>query len=221
MPTVNLQIAEDADDGHLTVGFGLSPGGVSLAMGRDGFIYHAWLRFVNVTVPQAATITAATLVITGKNGESTAVELLIDGNDADNAANPVSEAGFDAMARTTAAVAWDFSTTWTADVEFTSPDISTVIQEVVDRAGWASGNALIVFVRNDLGAGADNRRIGQTYAGAPAKSAKLNITYAGSGGKGSGGKGGGGKPPGGSQPPGKLKTFGIRSWPLGRRRLWD
>ena len=44
---------------------------------------------------------------------------------------------------TTAAIEWwPSSANWVANTSYTSPELKTVVQEIVDLAGWTSGNAI-------------------------------------------------------------------------------
>ena len=81
---------------------------------------------------------------------------------------------------TTAAVPWTVSSAWAEDGVYTSPDIQAVVQEIVNRPGWASGNPLAVQVRNTASSGgyqaimtAEGAAI---YGGSPAQ---LIIDYVG------------------------------------------
>jgi hypothetical protein len=42
---------------------------------------------------------------------------------------------------TSAIVAWSLSSAWVEDGVYTSPDIRTVVQEIINRSGWSSGIA--------------------------------------------------------------------------------
>jgi len=77
--------------------------------------YGSGMRFTNITIPQGSTI-----------GDGT---------------------HFDARwaNRTTARVDWDDIPAWTAGNDYDSPEIKTVIQEIVDRPGWASGQDMVIF----------------------------------------------------------------------------
>ncbi|MHC4196026.1 MAG: hypothetical protein ACYSQZ_08835, partial [Planctomycetota bacterium] len=46
---------------------------------------------------------------------------------------------------TTASVAWDRKTAWSPDTQYTSPDISNVVQEVVNRPGFSNGNSMAIY----------------------------------------------------------------------------
>lgn len=122
--------------------------------------YGAGLRFPNITIPQGATITAAT--ISGKaksSGSGANAKTRIRAQAADNPSTFSTASDFKSRvfisntpasgvdsSKVTVAVDWDSIAASVADnTTLTSPDISTVIQAIVNRAGWASGNALVLF----------------------------------------------------------------------------
>jgi hypothetical protein len=55
-----------------------------------------------------------------------------------------------------------------------SPGIWSVIQEIVDRPGWTSGNDDVIIIDNRSGMG---RRQAHTYDGSTAGAAKVSIDY--------------------------------------------
>jgi len=64
---------------------------------------------------------------------------------------------------------------WTAagdaGPEQRTPNLAAVIQEIVNRPGWASGNALAIIV---TGTG---RRVAESYNGVPAAAPLLHVEY--------------------------------------------
>lgn len=116
--------------------------------GSAGFI-----RFTNITIPAGSTITAAHLDWTSYHNESNAGAITkISAHDVDDAAVPADDAEFDTF-RTQATTA---STNYTIDAitsgtAYESADFTAVIQEVVDRVGWASGNDILLFFERNGG----------------------------------------------------------------------
>ena len=111
------------------------------------------LRFQSLAIPQGAVIEAAYLqpVFTGVDAGTP--NILVKGVAADNAAAPADLTASNALTRTTASVAWSITGGTNEGDVLNSSDISTVIQEIVDRAGWASGNALTLFLETDSASG--------------------------------------------------------------------
>jgi hypothetical protein len=83
-------------------------------------------------------------LITATGGQT--VRWKIEGEDADNPATFSTYADFIARVRTTANVSWINSAASYPPDYYTSPDISSIIQEIVNRGGWASGNHIAIFM---------------------------------------------------------------------------
>jgi len=147
------------------------------------------MRFTGITIPQGATITSAYLNVTCHTEQSgTTVNTRISADDTDDAATFSTEEDFDTRwsGRTTARVDWDNIPVWNVDTEYTSPDIKTVIQEIVDRASWESGNDIALFWDDfeDRSTHTDYcYRQTYSYDGSTTKCSKLEITWTTAGGE--------------------------------------
>lgn len=103
------------------------------------------LRFLAIGVPRGATITRAVLRYTvGPSGNP---NLQIHCQDSDNPATfTTSSDNIGGRPLTTAATS--YQTSGLSGTAY-SPDFSGAVQEVVDRAGWAPGNALAVILKSN------------------------------------------------------------------------
>lgn len=135
------------------------------------------MRFTDVTIPPGSAITAATLDLYLVTGSYDDPDVTIRGEDTDDAA-AFSETDDDITGRDTTAA----SVTWTASNvgtgTRTTPDFAAVVQEIVDRPGWASGNALVVLIAGNSSSSA-LRWASFDSANPPAE---LNVTYTPPGG---------------------------------------
>lgn len=135
------------------------------------------MRFTNVTVPQGSVITSAYLRFYipafGINQTVSPVNNMIRGEDSDNASTFSTMADFDARPITTAQIDWSNMPGWYENTWTDSPDISTIVQEIVNRAGWVSGNSMVIF-RDDF----DDRSIHTTYGAREASSFERNPAWA-------------------------------------------
>jgi len=109
-------------------------------------------RFLNVPIAQGKTINHAYLIFPDSAYSNTIVNSKIKGEDVDDAATFSNLTDYDARDRTTANVSWNAIPSWASGGERWSPDIKTVIQEIVDRGGWVSGNAMVIFWEDHDGA---------------------------------------------------------------------
>ena len=109
----------------------------------------AGLRFTGLAIPQGATITSAKLRLFVKERATRTISITYSAEDEDD--SPVfTTTDFDFANRTkTSATLDDTPANWTDEAYNDSPDIMAIIQEVVDRTGWTSGNALSIFIADD------------------------------------------------------------------------
>jgi hypothetical protein len=129
-----------------------------------------------VTVPQGATINSAWITFCPSASDAgSTVTAKIRAQDEDDATQIPDAAGYLAMTWTDAQVAWS-PAAWVLDAWESTPDIKDVVQEVVDRAGWASGNAM-GFQVADNGSSNNAYRRPVAFDGTPAKAAWLNINF--------------------------------------------
>jgi hypothetical protein len=102
------------------------------------------VRFINVKVPQGATITQAILTYKLCYKIGTPGTVTVRGIDEDNVARPVSYADANDNALTMATADMDTSSwpTTTGTATDIAVDVTSIVQEIVNRAGWAYDNAL-------------------------------------------------------------------------------
>ncbi len=106
---------------------------------------HVGLRFQGVNIPQGAIITNAYIQMRADETDNTNLDVFIAGHDADNSAAWTGTYAVSGRAKTSATTTWvhSGSTAWTADVTITqTPSLSLMIEEIVNRPGWLSGNAM-------------------------------------------------------------------------------
>ena len=108
------------------------------------------IRWTGITIPQGATITAAYIQFTTKEAQSEATNLVIRGLLADNTPTFAATSGnIGTRLRTVASTNWApvaWTTIGQAGANQRTPDLTALMQEIVNRPGWASGNALGVVV---------------------------------------------------------------------------
>lgn len=178
----NAKPGVGADDGSWGIGswtgFDNSANDVTFGdQGGGSFVANNFVRFPGLAIPIGATITAATLTLrstAGLSGAGTA-KRLIYADAADNSAAVATRNDGVGRTKTTANVAWDVSV-WTSTTDYTSADIKTVIQEIVNRAGWVSGNAIQLLLI-DNGTPNDLFAKFMSRDGSSSTCARLTISY--------------------------------------------
>lgn len=137
------------------------------------------LRFTNIDLPQGALVLGARIVFTvdepNKSADPSMVNIRIQ--DADNAEAITSEA-FNLSTRATLAdaVSWSIPAgNWpdagTSSDATTTPDLSALVQAIVSKGGWATGNALLFTIEGT------GTRTAESYDGSPSEAARLVIDY--------------------------------------------
>jgi hypothetical protein len=163
---LDIPVAAGSDDAFEWADGKISRTGGDLELGVDrprSMATTTGLRFTGLTIPRGASITRAYVQFQADERGTEATNLTVHAQNADNAATFTSTAfSISSRPRTAASAAW-VPPTWAAGAagpDQRTSDLSSVIQEVVNRSGWASGNALAVII---TGSG---RRTAESFEGA-------------------------------------------------------
>jgi hypothetical protein len=201
MSTLNLQVgsANDTSDqqsGQDNTGRTYTNTG-ACTLGRGTFMpgshtsndeWSGACRFTGVTIAQGATINSANFILNVQSGWDAAalgrvIKYYVSAEAADNAA-ALASTGANLTStnrpRTTATTAWTQNTTTTASDQTAS--ITAVVQEIVNRAGWSSGNAIVILVDTHEDTTTGEWQEYQDYTGSAAAAPKLQIDYTAGGG---------------------------------------
>ena len=175
--TLDLQVSASADDAIKNDAPAFDNTNSTDRFGQQGGeVGDNVNRYLNVTVPQGATIDVAYQTYTPFNTRSSTTvlsNLLLE--DVDDAAQVTDATDYDGRSLT-APVAWDSVPTFTDGVEINTPSLVTPIQTVINRAGWASGQAMQVFHHDD--GSVDNvLRDPSSYDFSTSEAAKLHLEY--------------------------------------------
>ena len=138
------------------------------------------LRFRNISIPQGATITNAYIEFTADASDAVSTSLTIYGEDDDDADSYSSSSNdITDRSRTSASVNWSPSS-WTRYSKYQTPEIKSLVEEITDRSGWASGNDMAFVIKSNSG-----ERDAYTYDASSSKAPRLVVEYSTSGGGGS------------------------------------
>jgi hypothetical protein len=170
MTVLNLIVGASSDDA-----FQAAPTSTAVINGSSILIdaineYGGW-RFTNVTIAQGATINSATLTLnlTQATNDSPALDIYCE--DVDDAATfAAASNNLSNRTLTTAKTDWDGTDLGTGDKIVS---ITSAVQEVIDRAGWVSGNDLNVIAVGQTGTAV---RI-NTWDNSTSLCARLDIDY--------------------------------------------
>ena len=133
------------------------------------------IRFKGIGIPQGASILNAYLQFQVDEKNSGSVLLEIRGQNDDNATTFTSTNGNITSRPTTAAwVTWappPWTSVGAAGPDQRTPDLKDIIQEIVNRTGWAANNSLVIII---TGSG---ERTAESYNGSSSAAALLHVEY--------------------------------------------
>lgn len=146
--TGTAQSAGDASTLATTGSF--STTAVFFTMGDTNSTQHyGGLWFDNPCIDSGATIDSAFLRVISANLENgTGARTKITGEDTASATSWSSD-DFSSRTKTTAAVDWDPDVAWSDGDTIHSPNIASVVQEVIDRSDYVEGNPIMILIDND------------------------------------------------------------------------
>ena len=149
--TADVSVTASADDGHES-----PAGAVNLGYHRlDIGAYHVGTRFLNVNIPDAALITNAYVTFYAKSGSSGSTSCNIYAEDSATPATfSTASNNISSRIKTSASVAWSPGA-WTGGSAYNTPDISSVIQELVDTYSGITNIAIITDIGTGIREGTD------------------------------------------------------------------
>jgi hypothetical protein len=172
------RVSASADDAEEYAAGNVSILGSDLELGWDGSAQTLGMRFPGLDVPQGALVTGAWIQFETDEATASAVSLTFQAQAADDAPSfGTADEDLTTRARESASAAWSppaWSTVGEAGPDQRTPDLSALVQAVVDRPGWSAGNALVIFVDGGSGTG---RRIARAWNSDPAGAPLLHVEY--------------------------------------------
>ncbi|MEZ4870608.1 MAG: DUF4331 domain-containing protein [Caldilineaceae bacterium] len=172
MQSTASMIADDDDDAEERGNGTMKLGSHDLDFGEDHHTEQTvGLRFTNVEIPAGATITKAYVQLVAEDSDDDETMLHIYGEATDDAARFSKERhNLSQRTPTNAQVAWSVPA-WQRHEKYWTPDLSSVLQEIVGRSGWVAGNDLVILFKGT------GDREAWSYDGAPEAAPLLYVEY--------------------------------------------
>ena len=175
--TVAVRVSADNDDAEESASGSMDLTSSDLELIRESSNQQVGVRFQNIAIEQGAIINSAYIEFACDEAWPTETTSLTFYGQAHNNAVAFSNNSHDISHRvkTSASVAWTITDQWDTVHELhQTPDLAPIIQEIVDRSGWQSGNSLVIIV---TGSG---KRVAESYrGGGDTYAARLVIDYTG------------------------------------------
>lgn len=174
--TLRTRVATSSDDAEERSSGWITTSNPDLELVDDGGPQTVGMRFADLQIPPGASILNAYMQFQADETSLDAATLTIAGERGDDAATFGSSSGnISSRPRTAAAVSWS-PPVWDRVGEATlgqrTPNLAAIVQEIVERPGWASGNALALIV---TGVG---RRVAESFDSEPDAAPLLHIEFA-------------------------------------------
>jgi hypothetical protein len=171
---VQVRVAASADDAEESSAGAVVLTSTDLELVNDGAQgnQRVGMRFRNVQIPRGATVLSAAIDFAVDETGGTATSVIVRAEATDSAAVFTTQAGnIASRSLTSSQVSWA-PPAWNSEGQTqTSPDLAAVVQELVNRAGWAPGNN-VAFVITGSG-----RRTAEAFDGVPALAPLLKVSY--------------------------------------------
>jgi len=104
------------------------------------------VRFRNINIPSGSRISNAYITFQADKKESRATSLTIYAHNFGNSLR-YTDTDYDISSRAkTAGIAWNNIPTWYNHLNYNTPNLSTIVQTVINRCDWNSGNAISFII---------------------------------------------------------------------------
>jgi len=172
---IDVRVAANTDDAeeHATGAVDVNSSDLELVL--EATNQTVGMRFTGLTIPQGATIVNAWVQFQVDEVSTSATALTIEGEATDNAGSfGWSVGNISGRSRTAASVNWS-PAPWTsigaAGPDQQTPNLAAVMQELVNRSGWVSGNAVALLI---TGTG---KRVAESHNGNSSAAPLLHVEY--------------------------------------------
>lgn len=174
--TVVANISAGTDDAEQSTYYGRTITGSSdLEMPYDrGNEQIVGLRFSDIQIPKNALITDASLEFEVDRPHTGDLSLKVSGEAHDDPPTYRSTWRNISNRAKTSSVIWSNVDAAATNSKIIAPGLAPIVQEIVNRGGWQSGNAMAFMVEKVSG---NNMRELESYNGEPANPPKLRINY--------------------------------------------
>ncbi|NMH58957.1 PilC/PilY family type IV pilus protein [Alteromonas ponticola] len=176
-PEIITSTANGNDDAHEINGsVSLSSSNIKLSDGTREVL--AGMRFTNLNIPQGATITSAYIRFTSGGLNFPATRLAIRGElTGDSAAFSNASNNLSSRNKTANEIVWDSDNVFPLSEEIiTTPDLGSVVQEVVDQGAWCGGQAMSILITGNSSDSGSSRKV-KSYDQGEGGSPQLVVTY--------------------------------------------
>lgn len=171
---INLS-SDDAE--HVVSNGDLSTNGNKLTLGYDNSNKQAvGLRFNGIHIPSGSTVNNAYIEFTAYEDDSSNASFTIyaeNSDDPNTYSNSRKPNGVSTIGTT---VDWPNVEAWSGNSTYRTPDITSLVQALIDRGGWAEGNAMSFIIKTSQNSGTRDAR---SYNNDASRAPRLVVSISG------------------------------------------
>jgi hypothetical protein len=175
--TLDVPVRTGNDDAEESSSGTVDRGSGDLELIRDSSNQHVGMRFTGVTIPPGATIDRAYVQFKVDETGSETTNLTITGHNVGNAPPFTTSSRNISTRPRTVAVGWPGVAAWpTVGARGTAQqtaNLTTILQQLVYRSDWASGNAVVIIIEGT------GKRVAEAYEGDQAGAPTLHVEFHG------------------------------------------
>ena len=175
--TIEAQVNSSTDDAEQeNASVSLTSSDLELTVDKE-INQTVGIRFNDINLPKGVEVSNAYIQFQVDEVSSSATTLAIQGEAVDNAQtfsstlNDITSRALTAETVFWTPAAWPVA--GVAGIDQRSPDISAIIQEIIDRENWVAGNSLAIIISGD----GNGKRVAESYNGDPGGAPVLHIEY--------------------------------------------
>ncbi len=171
---VIAQIASSSDDAN-QINNSIDLNASALWLGNANGVSRTGLRFVNLDIPRGATITSARVEVYSAQNQWMSMSYSMKGENVGNSATFATSNLISSRLLTNAGINHSSNMKWSSNTWYQLDNVSNVIQEIVDRPDWQSGNSMTIILQGTGGNWA--RKFIKSYESGAMLAPRLVISY--------------------------------------------
>jgi hypothetical protein len=174
--SIDVRVSSGKDDVEENSSGGVSINSNDLELIYDNNAQVVGLRFTGVKIPKGAAITNAYVQFKTDQTSSKLLKLVVNGESSANASAFTSAArNVSKRSRTSSSVIWNplawLKTGETGTAQRT-PNLKSIVQEIINQSNWNSGNSLVIIVTGTTG-----KRIAKSFEGDSSGAPLLHVEF--------------------------------------------
>jgi type IV pilus assembly protein PilY1 len=176
-PEIITSISQATDDAY-EIASTVNSSSTTLKLSQSTNAVTLGLRYQDLNIPRGAVITNAYIRFSSSAFNSGATNLNFSGELIGNSITFTDSASnISARTKTSNSVLWDTDNDWPVSGEnLVSPNLSSIVQEIVDLAGWCGGNSLNIIVDGE-GISTSSERVTPAFEDGEGLGPQLVVVY--------------------------------------------